>query len=511
MSAAAHDIAEGLESIDVRAYINEPRRIADHGEYDQSVKEPVFEENTTAVLQPPVKQEHQTDTVISSDTRLHDQTFESSSDSGTDTPSYFESRTTAHNISSLKYRDTVNKKKTDVQNFVPSDSLDRGADEQRNDDSSLPEEPAGISEPAAPSAAPSIVNGDLKLTPVWMLLADILKSGKTGRLVLMSRNIKRFVLFEAGQPIVVLSSAREDRLVDLLYREGRISRQQYDSASLTIGASGRRAGVVMVDKGIIPSRELFPVVRHHYESILFDCFSWTYGEWSFETDDLRIKEKIQMDVPVQWIIVEGMRTKAAAESIDSIVPPQSIVTFKGDIAALSELIDCSPEDSEMLEWCNGDNSTDYIAKRFNVDEFEFRAFLAGIVILGYASCIAGDDRHDDNNSFKSVDERSKAGSSTPLYDGDSARFAQNMVESKFEEVIEGTYFAILEVSPEALPHEIHSAYSRLKENFNPQKFLDSDMKELHSKLEIITSVIEEANEVLSDTEIKELYRSALLH
>ena len=123
------------------------------------------------------------------------------------------------------------------------------------------------------------VAGILKDKPFWWVISVAMESRFSGVISVLRNRVERQFYFDRGELMVVNSNAREDRLVELLFREGRISETQYQSASSTVAASGRRAGVIMVEKGIISSRELFPVVRYHYETMFYDTLKWMDGEW----------------------------------------------------------------------------------------------------------------------------------------------------------------------------------------------------------------------------------------
>ncbi len=464
VSSERRDIPEGLEAIDVQAYIGQQISISERME-----SPPAGEPGTGSTTpRPPFQASEST---VSPNTEMENRT-----------------------------------------EVLPSALKHRG----------LPAEPEriGVSEPGLPAvsgtmpsdgdepeesalsdAERSHLSGNLEETPFWIVLATVSRNGTSGKLKVQSRGITRFVYFVSGDPIVVLSDAREDRLVELLYREGRLTEQQYQSASLTIGDSGRRAGAVLVDKGILSSRELFPTVRHHYETLLLDCFTWLSGEWDFVSEDVQLTERIRLDVPAAALIVEGARTRIPLHVIDALVPKGSMVLFDGQHRQQVASIDCSSLELEVLNWCNGIRTTDQLAQRFNVDEAELRAFFAGLLINGWVSLSGAGRVVKDEVTMAFADRANATGLNLAL--------ERSRILEKVGQVIEGTYFSILEVEPDAPISDVLNSYHRLKSAFSSERYVASEFGDLQEKLRLVNSVIEEAKTVLTDADMRESYRQAL--
>ena len=91
----------------------------------------------------------------------------------------------------------------------------------------------------------------------------------------------------------------------------------------------------------------------------------------------------------------------------------------------------------------------------------------------------------------------------------NVNFERTRVREKMEQVIEGTYFSIFEISIDAPNHEITNAYYRLKGLFAPERFGREEVLDLHEQIKVIGSVLDETHEVLSDPTLRERYRQAL--
>lgn len=344
--------------------------------------------------------------------------------------------------------------------------------------------------------------GSLARTRIWELIAGIIARRDSGLLVISSRGVERRMTAEVGELTMATSSAREDRLIELLHREGRLSDRQYEQAAMTIGASGRRAGAVLVEKGLIASRELFPLVRHHYEALIFDSFSWTEGAWSFERKKQKASERILLDLPAPTIVVEGMRSRARFEDIVTIMPPGSRPKRLEDgICALDET-GLSARELEILDWCDGARRTDDIARRFDLPDGELCAILAGLAALGWVTSGEGAGAGARGSDVQQPNYRLDRMNDNDL------RVERSRIADKHFQVLEGSYFMILEVPPEASGYEIRKSYRRLRGLFAPERFAVEELADLRSQAEVIRIVLEEAYEVLRDSSLREEYRAA---
>lgn len=88
------------------------------------------------------------------------------------------------------------------------------------------------------------------------------------------------------------------------------------------------------------------------------------------------------------------------------------------------------------------------------------------------------------------------------------RVERARVADKHAQVLEGTYFAIMEVPPEASGYEIRKSYRRLRGLFAPERFAVEELADLRSQAEVIRIVLDEAYEVLRDSSLREGYRAA---
>ncbi|MBN2528857.1 MAG: hypothetical protein JXR76_20875 [Deltaproteobacteria bacterium] len=354
--------------------------------------------------------------------------------------------------------------------------------------------------------------GKLVDSPLWDICAQIFYTRFSGELRVQRDEVERVFHFANGELMVVASNSRDDRLVELLYREGRLSDEQYESASDTIAASGRRAGVVMVEKGIISSRELFPVVRFHYENIFYDTFLWQNGEWVAIEKAYTLTERIVMDVPFISVLYDAVRMVISSEQVDWLIDDECILKKKMVSKDQLELLTLDVHTHRMLERIDGTKTVATLATQLGVSLMELKKVVAGMTVIGVLKrdIVSFDFEkiHRSQPDRIGLDSRRMAPARSHVAPGieDNA----SILEEKLKQIEDGTYFDIVDVDPGASLYEIKQSLARLKKTFSAESFAGVQISDLQEKLSIIGSVLDEAADVLFRDEIREQYRRAIL-
>src|SRR6185295_11101736 len=98
----------------------------------------------------------------------------------------------------------------------------------------------------------------------------------TGVLTLSHMGLGRRVIVQGGQLVFASSSDPDDRMGELLLRQGRITLRQYVDASQAI-TSGRRLGAILVEQKVLTPDEVAKAVMAQTENAIYRSFEWTEG------------------------------------------------------------------------------------------------------------------------------------------------------------------------------------------------------------------------------------------
>lgn len=344
--------------------------------------------------------------------------------------------------------------------------------------------------------------GRLSEEPVWSLLVAAMTDRVSGMLHLERNGIERTFYLDRGDVVIATSTARDDRLVELLYRQGRLSEEEYSQAVLTIGASGRKVGAILVERGMISSRELFPLVRHHYENIILDSFSWRDGTWRFVDEEGFGGERILLEVPTATLIVEGIRSRAPRRDVEAIVPKGArVMEMPGGAICPVQEVGLLEEETALYRACDGSTDLEQLAGQFELSLFEIRALFAGLAVLGIVHIQVVDDHSVESQEVNEITQRFRRER--------GYRVERLRVADKMNQVREGTYFQILEVAPRASGYEIRKAYRALSGQFAVERFATPELEDLSDDVVTVRHIVDEAYEVLRNLSVREAYRQSL--
>jgi hypothetical protein len=158
--------------------------------------------------------------------------------------------------------------------------------------------------------------GNLASQPLPTLFMDLGAMKATGSLVICAEGVTRTIHFEAGKLIFAASTDPNDRLGEVMIRQGTLSFADYRRAVKKI-KPGIRFGSILVGENIIPSRALIAAVLSQVRSIILGCFTWESGEFEFYPGPSADREVIRLDLEAREIVREGMFRIENAKSVMS--------------------------------------------------------------------------------------------------------------------------------------------------------------------------------------------------
>jgi hypothetical protein len=127
----------------------------------------------------------------------------------------------------------------------------------------------------------------------------------SGLLTLTHMGVGRSVSVQQGRLVFASSSSPDDRLGELLLRQGRISLRQYVEAGQAV-APGKRLGTVLVEQNILTPKDLVRTVVEHTQEIIYGAFQWTEGQYRLQ-EPTASSEAITLKISTPDIILEGIR------------------------------------------------------------------------------------------------------------------------------------------------------------------------------------------------------------
>jgi len=170
------------------------------------------------------------------------------------------------------------------------------------------------------------------------IIHDLYVSRWTGVLTLTHMGVGRSVTVQQGRMVFAASTSPDDRLGELLLRQGHLSLRQLSNASDAV-APGKRLGAILVEQGVLTPKELVRSVVEHTQEIIYGAFQWTEGQYRLQEGAVPA-ESITLKISTPDIIMEGIRR------IDSWV------RIKRAIGGLASCFERSPDYEAILHSLN---------------------------------------------------------------------------------------------------------------------------------------------------------------
>lgn len=159
---------------------------------------------------------------------------------------------------------------------------------------------------ATESSAP--VEGDLGLGTFPALLRRLHEERATGILRIAAHGAERRVYFRWGFVIFASSEHIHDRLDQRLLAEGKVSSTTLLIAYDEQKSTGARFGKCLVEMGALTEEELLGAVEGQVRSIIHFLFSLSRGHYRFELAEDPVDEDLMLDLPIQQILLDGIRS-----------------------------------------------------------------------------------------------------------------------------------------------------------------------------------------------------------
>jgi hypothetical protein len=218
-----------------------------------------------------------------------------------------------------------------------------------------------------PFAVPGGFKGRLAELPLPEILQHLRQTQGTGVLSLVSGGARKALYVKAGRVVFATSNLPNDRLGEILLREGKITVEEYE-ASIKAITKGKRQGKVLVEMGALSPKDLWDGVQFQVQEVVYSLFQWEDGQFDFEASSLPEKERITVDLDIMDLILAGIRKVDASGPVQGRYPEGHLVlervtgeTPRGLELYESHVLNLVDGERSVLEVCRdseiGDNET----------------------------------------------------------------------------------------------------------------------------------------------------------
>ncbi|MFO0551693.1 MAG: DUF4388 domain-containing protein [Polyangiaceae bacterium] len=148
-----------------------------------------------------------------------------------------------------------------------------------------------------------------------------------GELIVMSPNATRSVFFDSGQVICANSTAEGERLGEVLYRYGVLTREQVDEAARAV-TSEQRFGEAAVKLGFVSRERLFQLMAKQTEEVVYSVLLVSDGMFYFLDSYEENRLAAHLNISVSSLLMEGVRRMDETRYFRERVPSELHVPAK---------------------------------------------------------------------------------------------------------------------------------------------------------------------------------------
>lgn len=191
---------------------------------------------------------------------------------------------------------------------------------------------------------------DLAVTPIAETIRSLWAEGRSGELQVRSGKVAKMAFFDCGRPVFAASNLRKERLGEVLVALGRISSEQFQSASLAMKKDKKtRFGDALYRAGVMGKDEIGSSVAHWAEKTLCSFFALETGAVFFEERGCPIPPEYRVSLSVPRILHDGIKSMTRVELVLAgigdldhklVIAPVSPFDFDTE--------KCSPEETYAL-------------------------------------------------------------------------------------------------------------------------------------------------------------------
>jgi Domain of unknown function (DUF4388) len=229
---------------------------------------------------------------------------------------------------------------------------------------------------------PFLVAGGLKGQVSDLPVADVLQhlrvSRATGILSLISGGARKALYVKDGRVVFASSNLPNDRLGEILLREGKITVEEYELSIKAI-TKGKRQGKVLVEMGALSPKDLWEGVQFQVKEIVYTVFQWDEGQFHFEESSLPEKERITVDLDIQDLILAGLRRVDAGGRVQVHYPEGDSVLERATSQVPAVL---EEYEVHVLKLIDGERSVLDICRESEIGDNETMKTLYALVSTG---------------------------------------------------------------------------------------------------------------------------------
>lgn len=318
--------------------------------------------------------------------------------------------------------------------------------------------------------------------PIPIKLREIYSEELTGTMSVKSESYQKNIYFRNGSVLFADTNVIQERLGEILFKSGSISRQQFWNIHKMIEGKNQKIGKLLVENKVLTEKEIFQGIKFQIKSIVLSLFFINSGQWHFEEKIPDIPDDSRFDLNLTKIIFEG--TIKYIQNINFYI--NQFFSKSPKIKELSgEIKDILPERFVMfhtsLSMFSG-KSNEEIPLDLRVTEREYWLNILPLYLLGVVDFSTIELKEEDRQNIEKV----------------------VALHTKIKEV-KINYYEVFGLKSDASADDIRNSYFDFAKKYHPDRITNAPDPGIKEMANFVFSEINRAYDTLSDSDKRHQY------
>lgn len=199
----------------------------------------------------------------------------------------------------------------------------------------------------------------------------------TGEFLVVSDEVRRSILFDQSLVILATSNAPAERLGEVLYKHGALTKEQLDEALRSMGPT-RRLGDIVVQKGWIKPNDLYAMLQKQVEEIFYNTLAMSEGVFFFARGIDAAAVPVRVNLPCSGLMMEGVQRIDEWAYFREKIPDNQVVPSAVEGKSAGE----DRASQKLLSMVDGVRTLEELGRSSGLGEFQATKALFTLLQLG---------------------------------------------------------------------------------------------------------------------------------
>jgi hypothetical protein len=197
------------------------------------------------------------------------------------------------------------------------------------------------------------------------------------------------VSFKTGKLIFASIDGQEGNLVAVLNKAGKLTDEQARIIKERAKNTADKAlAMLLINANYVSQGDVVSSVQQHILDVVYNLMSWNEEPFRFDDDMLPDKDRIQIPIDLENVIIEGSRRTREINELNEHLPNLDMaLKFPENPKEKFKGIHLSVEEWRVVSFVNPKNSIRQIAKANNMSEVEIRRVVYGLEQAGLVELV----------------------------------------------------------------------------------------------------------------------------